>query len=697
MADFYFFTDPDKLVNQNVNEAFGPAGSTSGKDLYRITCLHSSLSSSNAYAICDGTICVQQDVNNSNIVNIILRPNQQPDINLPYLSFIIYKGILKSSLFDGAGNVLNDLTNDLTKSIKTSWDAYKAIKTDSAALAPEKALGIHLIDSITNFADSDPINNLFYQNQSEYQFPNVKGGWKIGSFDPAKFGIEIITEKIGFEPTLKLTRQLENYIEVESLLPEATNSETFKHWHDKEDILNFIDPCAFFGSFYASKLKTKSLGGTFDIKQNDEIYDVFLKGIQHTNISNGNFFNRNFVYLDIRNEHNQSFNYYQNYGNDIRLLLTSNFDDTLCQTINYYNSGWPILILNSANNLLFEVNNTGSKNSLWINLPEGDNQNPIAYISQGYLNKSNPFKKQPKDKKKFKVLTVPDNFTSELELATPNKSGAVSTTPISCLIKVRYFNRINEKTVNPPPNSGLAIQSSSFLDSIFRIFDMKLLDVNNTTSKLKVRIFHDEVYINSLDANGIDFVANLGVAESTDKIVFFVFAKDLNETSGLYREKRKINFVSQSTESFDELYNLINFETKSQSLIGTNLLPDVQTGQIQVVQLESENLLSSKKFIYPNYEDEFHSVVIDKQNYLTMKSEATSPTAGNLLGDYCIFLGLDNAYISSENAQASVDYNSYDLVLKGFTQNASSVLLVKEFALMDNSAGTTNSIYKIYN
>jgi len=85
MADFYFFTEPDKLEVQTEEQAFGPVtpvqvGSyVTGKNRFKITSLHNSTDPSvKAFAICSGTIQVQE-TNQVGIVNTILKPNHSPE------------------------------------------------------------------------------------------------------------------------------------------------------------------------------------------------------------------------------------------------------------------------------------------------------------------------------------------------------------------------------------------------------------------------------------------------------------------------------------------------------------------------------------------------------------------------------------------------------------------------------------------
>jgi len=414
MADFFFFTDVDLLNSQTAEQAYGPAGVFEGKDRFRITSLHSATGTPNAYAICDGQVAVQQDSQNTNLINLILKPSVQPSFNISTISYVIYKGILKSSLIEETGEVnTTDITNNLTQSIKKSWDAYCVAKKLSKSQPSEKALGINLNNQTPNFSDTDPIDNLFYQEESEFQFSKVLSGWKIGNFDPQLFGIEIITESVGYDPKLKLARNLQNYI----LVDQYSGSDDrllFEHWHKKEEILNFYDPAAFYGSFYVSKLKYKKIDLSNEKIKTDEIYTKILKGTHHNIDENGNFYNRNKVYLDIRNEHNQSFNYYKNYGTQLLLSLNEG-DET---EINYYSNNWPICILNSSPDTVFPLNNY-SKNTISVKLPVGDNFSGLIYVSQGYLNSKSTFKKELNNKNKFIEIFTEDNFTNSFIIFTP--------------------------------------------------------------------------------------------------------------------------------------------------------------------------------------------------------------------------------------------------------------------------------------
>jgi len=72
LGQYYFYTNPNELnASQDVHHAFGPVTTgdpqiEASKDKYRITNLHTTTQEVPAVAICDGTICVVEDVNGDN-------------------------------------------------------------------------------------------------------------------------------------------------------------------------------------------------------------------------------------------------------------------------------------------------------------------------------------------------------------------------------------------------------------------------------------------------------------------------------------------------------------------------------------------------------------------------------------------------------------------------------------------------------
>lgn len=202
-------------------------------------------------------------------------------------------------------------------------EAYQQMP--STEPAADTSLGLVYNPSATDpefqLQDTDSLNEAFFA-VNDIALPFAGGGMHIGDFDPSgDFGIIVIFEKIGFQPTFKLARELDSLLEFTALGASPTNAEIFQRKHKKEDVLAFIDAAAFFGAFFNSGLNVYEVG-SFSEKSGDALYnDVTSK-----------FLNKNKLYIDIRNEYDDSFNYYENYNDIIQWNLDNS---TVLTDINY--------------------------------------------------------------------------------------------------------------------------------------------------------------------------------------------------------------------------------------------------------------------------------------------------------------------------------------------------------------------------
>jgi len=351
---FWFFTDPASLGPQAPALAFGPQPPAGGNDQYQVTDLHSaSTGAAPVIAICDGLLCAQKDADGT--LSLILKPIEQPPFDFPAIAYFIYKGVDPASLLAGASvDVSKAGDNDLVKQVQATW---LAPVNGNSGDPPLPCLGLHLAPgssaadfpdlNLSLYADAEPLDHLFYRGDPKFQLPLVRGGWRLGDFTAAgPFGLEIVADAAAYSAPIKLARQLENRIEVPSLDPNLTyepfEADFFMHWHAKEEALHFLDPCAFWGSFYDRKLRVVDASGTTTRKKGKAIYEDLLRGAHDDSAPTaGVFFNRNRIYLDIRNEHHRSFNYYKTNGDTILATLDADAAIETCAQP-YYGRGWPV-------------------------------------------------------------------------------------------------------------------------------------------------------------------------------------------------------------------------------------------------------------------------------------------------------------------------------------------------------------------
>jgi hypothetical protein len=411
-AKFYFFTDPSLLDAQTAAQAFGPAaGAPVGKDRFRITDVHSRKSGSTApvpvFAVCDGILCAQKD--GPGTLTLILKPSQAPPFESPVVSYFIYKGIDENSLLSG-DQILNENASgatDFTRRIAKEWEKQNAsdLAGSSAALGLDRdATFLHGdgTSQIKVFKDDDPIDRLFTYPHKTVQLPTVAAGDEIGSYQ-GSCGFEIVLLRLGCKPDLAFARNAENYVSVTSLTAtnngvpwQADDATFFAHWHAKEQVLAYMDPCAFFGAFVQAALYKKSAAGTDKVK-GDMIYPEILK----------DFFNRNIAWLDIRNNYSYSYNLFGLYDDTIRFVAHN--DTSLINNKDFREGSWPILRLTIAD---VPGSKRGSLHRTKLRLPVGKSMAPAVLVSKGFVKNLGPEKPKYKAPKIVADRIEPTRSTS---------------------------------------------------------------------------------------------------------------------------------------------------------------------------------------------------------------------------------------------------------------------------------------------
>lgn len=651
MAKFFFFTDIDSVDNQTGADAFGPVIGSSDTQ-FCVTSIHRAVSgkTTNAHAVCAGQLMVQEAGNN--LVNLILRPTEQPPFSFPEVKFFIYRGVQRTSLVNGT-DVAPATNNDLTNSI---WESQqkKNASAGSSDDPPAQALGVDI-------SGSGPIDAAFFRENVSFQLPLVRAGWSLGEFNPAQFGFEIMVHGAGFDPELPIVRTAKNVIVVPLLAaPQPTQAQEFEYWHDKEAILNYVDPCAFFGGFYSRVLKVKHAGGSVSKKKKNEIYDDVLKGAHLTAASDGVFFNRKTTYLDIRNEYNHSLNYFKNYGTSYSItdLQCAFKQGGNLSARNYYDDAWPLMIIKNSE---LPAHNTSNKNIIRLSLPSGNGDNPFPtlYVSAGFL--SGLFPREPKDKAKLIDLNLSSGFTDEVSLTIPNHSSLGSTRAISSYIKLKYFKRIGPHSITPPVSSGTVIRAGSFLDNLFAPLNMKIPFAG--PGKIQSAIYDSEVFVDMTLDGGYDFVASVGLLDDGTKYTFILNPKILRRANN---KKSSAVPLSGEKSSASDVWSLFASKLKRKKVQKSTLQFSDPTNNVDYLEIVDE---------------EGDLSVIHDEPYFGMVL-ITCRKADLHAIDTTIFTAWSPIYMSANNLVRYADsvgqeYWNFDISLNGYRQNGPA-LEVKE-------------------
>ena len=535
MSNIFFFTDVDLLNEQTPEQAFGPVVGYE-ETQYRVTSIHSAHVSSSelkdmprAIAVLKGRVVIQRnnDDTGNELVNLALYPDEQisqcdtdsknaPKISYSPIKCILYKGLKRESILADAQTIQkeseygSDLLRRLWANIEMNDDARAKANLANNEAVPPSSNNLGYEDGGD---DSNDMDGLFYKEDYDINPPiSVEAGMVLGCFAPEKFGIEIIFESVRYTPKLSLLRHLETIITVPQT-EQASADERRK----KDEVINFIDPCAFYGSLYRTKIKYKNHDDTTGEVSGNDIYSQLL----------GKFHNKNKIYIDIRNEYNQSFNYLRNYESDIIHLNMGNAHDEY----DYYQKcHWPILIqdMKCPSDAIF------MKISLELPYDKAENPNPLLYVVQGFVyDKRNPFPYEPEDSDKF--IQIQSNkkeqdYTKSFTICVPVVDGD----SMSSYIRLKYLNGNSDEDLmegiqaNSPTNSR-----NTFWDNMIMPLQMKI--PYKVSGKTMVKVYDEEYFISA----GKEFVASLGVAEDENNIMYFAVPK-------VYRGKRRFSLEHTS-------------------------------------------------------------------------------------------------------------------------------------------------------
>lgn len=638
MADFYFFADYDLLDAQPSADAFDNDNLYSihslniYHDLNGIEKFHpqtavffgkaqmpppygtdriKSQKGSGAYAVCNGRIFVFKDSVGTKAlkytgendfqqtVTIVLQPSNQPAAGLPKIKYFIYRGILLASLVDTFGKVIPDgrkgaaspFYNNLTTKI---LDADPSNLENAFANALDKNYGINSSNTFIKILDE-----VFFRDNETYQLFNVKGGESIGFFNQfqseypnntkIKFGI--IFDAVGYHPTIDQIWGGNNQSLLDNKINYNYNSFDFSNSNKQalsdysymgtENIkLNFLDPCAFYGSFAYNvhdKIYARKFTDVFDkidraspalplrgkpvftLQSFDDLYNNILK----------KFYNKNLIYIDIRNPENKSLDFYKNYHQDIKLLISNPtstgpnsvfavFSDIRANDPS--NTGKTHLTLNPS----FFGTGSQSSNDFQIALPDGkttsfisggktynfiNNETPSVYIDSVYLNTDFPASLFGSSNfvPSFQRNLNNSGYSSPIKLRVQNYNNDLQQ-PVCTYIRISYIkesdpyilpeqNQCCDHTIpfphpllEPSPNADKTIRSYEYLDNFFTPFGMLLpqTDPGAAPKGIASNIYYDTKYLDNTKIGGKRLMAYPGIAQdSTGRVTLFAVPADI--------------------------------------------------------------------------------------------------------------------------------------------------------------------------
>jgi hypothetical protein len=664
-AKFFFFTDPALLQAQPDlpapgQLAYGPAVPSGGKDQFRITDRHNFASSgAPVVAICDGVLCAQKD--DQGALTLILKPSQAPPFESPVVSYFIYKGIDKGSLLNPAGDQILDegaaAATEFTKKIAKEWKAQNtaSLTGSPAALGLDRDATFKHDDGTNKtsiFTGDDPVERLFSYPHKTMQLPTVAAGDVIGSF-LSSGGLEIVLLRLGYKPKLELARTADNFISVTSLASvtawQADDYAYFSHWHQKEQVLAFMDPCAYFGSFVQANLYKKSGNSAAKVKN---IYSDILR----------TFANRNIAWLDIRNNYSTSYNLFGLYDDTIRFV--SHSGASVINDKNFRSGSWPILQLRIA-----DVPGGSRRGSLYrtrLRLPVGKSSAPAVLVSKGFVKHLGP------EKPKYKAPAIAADsadpaFYQPIRLAFPvTQDGTPNKDVFSCsYTRVNIYEKPHATT---QPAAPLNIAGKEYLDGVFRLRDLQL-DTDYAGNNLRFRIYPEDVLVDLEGRYGPTYSAAVGIAQDASTITLFAFPSYFLPNAHGPKDRQPLpswadvssgdaqDFLTRLARTFD--YTNITKKT---------IRPDGAPNDVDTLIIRHEPSIHHNPATDKNFLEHYCLLVLPKLDHQALLAELAADTGAD--ANLPTFLAV-SASTAKHDAVHDVDYVEVALQSAGFATSGS--------------------------
>ncbi|WP_420574454.1 hypothetical protein [Kordia sp.] len=517
----YFFIDPAQLpATQDVADAYGPrSGNLANK--YAVTSRFDLSAEAKAFACQTGMMVVQQSVVDDSLVNVIIKPNDGLSVGIN-VKYYVYRGILKNSLI-GTDTCIIGQDPSNNQLVERIW-------LDPPSEPDCGTLGF--MDSDDTTPITEDVERIFDYDIAGVDPILVNEGEWFGTFsDSFKIGFEVVLESNRFKATLEYVRAEEHEIDVTGL---TNYAERIK----REEILDFIDPAAFFGLHFTERVSYYDTAGTNDTRKTTTTAGtrfIYTKLISK-------FRTANKVYLDIRSEKGYSYNLYQNYK--VSNADSDNIDirvNTAYATQAYGTNSWPILILESAHT-------SGSTNSLRLKLRIGNNTKPIIYtkttLKKSLNNSTGITSRYIKTDDLIDNGNNPDHtdWTNEFRLYFPNTL-APNRNYISNYVKLNYFRSEHNAAALSP-----VLLNENYYDSAFCSVDIP--NIGNITNNKRFVEGVDPICVrepNNTDGTG-NFQLNMsnGAYWDEDRVLFYAVIE--YENSSKVSEKQYLNTYPQKFE-----------------------------------------------------------------------------------------------------------------------------------------------------
>jgi len=452
----HVFAAMASLTGQTPEQAFGPVIDASDSDSittrYRTTALFTGSADVPAYAVCDGTLAIQRDPANNDTVNLLLRPRVQPIAGFTPVRYFVYRGLKLQEFLKGTSETDAALMQKGSTASPVVADAFVDFVALNAGATemPSTAFGYDPADPV-----SKPLDEIFFRTGGS-QLPPVARGALLGHFFGGTHGIgfDVVIENGAYEPTVGYARAAHYEIDISADLPalmagnpsaltaaSTAADDDFALRVHKEEILNFLDPAAFYGLHMHKDGVIHAEG--------DGPYsgaDVFTKVVSK-------FRTCNRLYIDVRSDNGNSLNFHGNYGTGDQIKVGDSNASPIARP--YADNGWPIVTVDAV-----PVTTTDDFQRVEIELPVADNEKPVLYVEHG-ASTSSFFSGAS--------LGTGGPWTLGLDFSYPNDLASGARRGVAWVLRLHYGRRAVATRTVPLP--GTVLKTQKYTDNVFGPID----------------------------------------------------------------------------------------------------------------------------------------------------------------------------------------------------------------------------------
>lgn len=243
------------------------------------------------------------------------------------------------------------------------------------------------------------------------------------------------------------------------------------------------------------------------------------------------FANKDKIYVDLRNELNNSLNFYGNYGSNLASVQFENSSQAIVSKDYHDGNGWPVLVLTNTD---FSANTGDEKQKLKIALPKNIDSNSGHNIDSGiFLSGASFYDGFPASKGKFQNLTMGASFSNTFELGIPNNKDDGKIFPYA--LRLNYNKRYDIDNLPAVPSPLSLIYKDDYIDNLLMPSAINITTDPNDPSNgdtVAWNTVSELLYIGWTSNKGSDFNVRAGRAKDSIGEVAFAYIEGVSEENG---------------------------------------------------------------------------------------------------------------------------------------------------------------------